>query len=65
MKPFFSKWLAKLINLSYKVSVFPDLLKIAKVTPIHKKDCKLNHINYRPISLLSVVSKIYEKNSLC
>ena len=61
MKPFFSKWLSILINLSYRVSIFPDLLKVAKVTPIHKKDCKLNHTNYRPISLLSVISKIYEK----
>ena len=61
MKPFFSKWLSILINLSYRVSTFPDLLKVAKVTPIHKKDCKLKHTNYRPISLLSVISKIYEK----
>ena len=61
MKTFFSKWLSILINLSYRVSIFPDILKVAKVTPIHKKDSKLSHMNYRPISLLSVVSKIYEK----
>ena len=54
MKPFFSKWLSILINLSYRVSIFHDILKVAKVTPIHKKDCKLGHMNYRPISLLSV-----------
>ena len=42
MKPFFSKWLCKLINLSLEVFIFPDLLKVAKVTPIHKKDSKLN-----------------------
>ena len=34
---------------------------MAKVTPIHKKESKLDHLNYRPISLLSVFSKIYEK----
>ena len=37
------------------------MLKSAKVTPIHKKESKLNHLNYRPISLLSVFSKIFEK----
>ena len=31
------------------------------MTPIHKKENKLNFLNYRPISLLSVFSKIYEK----
>ena len=41
--------------------IFPDILKIANVTPLHKKESKLNFLNYRPISLLSVFSKIYEK----
>ena len=36
-------------------------MKTAKVIPLHKKDTKLNHLDYRPISLLSVFSKIYEK----
>ena len=40
---------------------FPDILKTAKVTPIHKKDSKLDHLNYRPISLLSTLNKIFEK----
>ena len=60
-KTFFSKWLSELINLSFTTAVFPDLLKIAKVTPIHKKGNKFDYQNYRPISLLSVYSKIYEK----
>ena len=34
---------------------------MAKVTPIHKGGCKLEVANYRPISLLSAFSKIYEK----
>ena len=37
------------------------MLKIAKVTPIHKKASKFNYLNYRPMSLLSVISKIFEK----
>ena len=59
---FFSYWLTQLINLSFKMGIFPNILKIAKVTPLHKKECKLNFQNYRPISLLSVFSKIFEKN---
>ena len=60
-KLFFSVWLSRLINLCFEVSVFPDILKTAKITPLHKKDSKLDVINYTPISLLSVFSKIYEK----
>ena len=60
-KEFFSQWLSSLINLSFECGVFPDILKTAKVTPIHKKESKLDHLNYRPISLLSTFSKIFEK----
>ena len=60
-KSFFSNWLSKIINLTFEVSIFPDILKIAKIVPIHKKGSKLDHVNYRPISLLSVFSKIFEK----
>lgn len=41
--------------------VFPDDLKIAKVSPIFKADDKLLVNNYRPISVLPVFSKILEK----
>ena len=60
-KEFFSFWLAKLINLCFETGVFPDLLKFAKITPLHKKESKLDFQNYRPISLLSIYSKIFEK----
>ena len=60
-KDFFSHWLSKLINLCFETGEFPDLLKTAKVIPLHKKESVLNFLNYRPISLLSVFSKIYEK----
>ena len=60
-KNFFSQYLSVLINLSFETGIFPNILKTAKVTPIHKKDSLLNYLNYRPISLLSAISKIYEK----
>ena len=61
LKPFFSLWLSKIVNLCFEVGIFPDILKIAKVAPLHKKDSRINVLNYRPISLLSIVSKIFEK----
>jgi hypothetical protein len=52
-----------LINLSINTGVFPDSLKVAKVTSIHKKNDPLNKSNYRPISVLPIFSKVYEKVS--
>ncbi|XP_065675763.1 uncharacterized protein LOC136091972 [Hydra vulgaris] len=56
-----SSVLAKLFNLSFTTGIFPNILKTASVKPIHKKDSKLDCNNYRPISLLSNISKILEK----
>ena len=61
LKKDISKQLADLFNLSLSSGVFPSLLKIAKVVPVHKKDSKLDCCNYRPISLLSNTEKILEK----
>ena len=55
------KPLSYLINLSIFTSTFPEEMKIAKVTPLHKKKDKTVVENYRPISVLSIVSKILEK----
>ena len=56
-----SEQLADLFNLSFTTGISPALLKIAKVIPIHKKDYKLDFTNYRPVSLLSNLDKIFEK----
>ena len=40
---------------------FPERLKIAKVLPLYKEDDKKLLNNYRPISLLPVISKIFER----
>ena len=50
-----------IINQSIRTGTFPDLLKIAKITPIFKKDDPTVLSNYRPISLLNSISKIFEK----
>ena len=49
-----------IINQSLKSGIFPNKLKIAKVTPIYKEGDKKIITNYRPISVLPVVSKVFE-----
>ena len=53
--------LAKLINDSFVYGVFPDILKLARVIPIFKSGEKNIISNYRPISTLDFISKIFEK----
>ena len=54
--------LTMIINLSFSTGVYPDNLKIVKVIPVYKdKGSMLQCSNYRPISLLSNINKIYEK----
>ena len=58
---FFSLNLSRIFNLCFETGIFPNLCKIAKVIPVHKKDDPSFCVNYRPISLLSFFSKISEK----
>ena len=53
--------LAYVINLSLQSGVYPNLLKLVKVVPIHKGGSTQDINNYRPISLLSIFDKIIEK----
>ena len=53
--------LCKLFNNCMQTGVFPDELKIARVIPLFKNGNKNELSNYRPISLLPVISKIFEK----
>ena len=53
--------ITKLFNLSIKLSTFPELCKIAKLKPLYKKGNKLKPENYRPISLLPLISKVFGK----
>ena len=53
--------LTYVINLSLKQGIFPDSLKVAKVIPIFKQGSRSLCNNYRPISVLSALSKIFER----
>ena len=53
--------LSDICNSSFTEGIFPEKNKIAKVIPSHKKGSTKDVNNYRPISLLSVFSKIMEK----
>jgi hypothetical protein len=50
-----------IVNQMLNSGIFPDKLKIAKITPIYKKEDENLFTNYRPISLLPAISKICEK----
>ena len=53
--------LSKIINDSFSSGTHPDKLKIVNVIPVFKKGSRLQVSNYRPISLLSNINKIFEK----
>ena len=55
----FARYFHKNINFCIENSIFPSDLKVADVTPAFKKKSKTSKDNYRPISILPNVSKIY------
>ena len=57
----FSMPVTNLINSSIRTSIFPGQLKRAEVSPLYKSKDDLNRQNYRPISILSCISKLYER----
>ena len=52
--------LANIFNLSLQTGIFPDDWKIAKISPVFKEGNKTDCGNYRPISVISVVAKLFE-----
>ena len=55
------KPISELCNLSMTLGSFPDACKIAKVKPLFKNGSKTDPSNYRPISLLPLLSKVFER----
>lgn len=53
--------LCYLINLSFTSGTFPDFLKKTIIKPLYKKGCRTDINNYRPIALIPIFSKIFEK----
>ena len=54
--------ITKINNNAKSNSDFPDPLKMADLTPIHKKDETTLKDNYRPVSILPSIPKIFEKD---
>lgn len=56
-----SKPLCILFNKSLSLKIFPECWKLAHVLPLFQKDDPSITSNYRPVSLLSCISKIFER----
>ena len=54
-------YLQKICHLLFEKGIFPDKLKLAEVSPLFKSVDALLKKNYRPISILPTVSKVFER----
>jgi hypothetical protein len=59
--PFIISPLTYINNKMLSMGIFPERLKYAEIKPLYKEGCKKDPLNYRPISLLTSFSKIFEK----
>ena len=57
----FADFLCETVNCTIKTSNFPNCLNLADITPLHKKGRRDNKENYRPVSILPVLSKLFER----
>ena len=60
--PILAPSIARLINMSFSTGKFPTRWKTANVTPLFKQGAASDPFNYRPISVLPVVSKVIERH---
>ena len=58
--PYISNVVANLFNASFQCGRFPSIWKTARVTPLFKGGSQTERDNYRPISVLPCISKVYE-----
>ena len=61
LSPAISETLSNIFNESFALGVLPDHMKLAMITPIFKGGSKLDVSNYRPVSVLPIISKVLEK----
>ena len=54
-------FIAIFVNFSFENGYFPNELKLAEVSPTFKKNNDLDKENYSPVSILSHVSKVFER----
>ena len=59
--PLISHSLCRIYNMSIESGIFPDSWKIGRVAPIFKSGSTVDRLNYRPISVLPAVSRLFEK----
>ena len=59
--PILANGLCQIFNMSLSTGQFPDSWKVARVAPIYKDGSSSENSNYRPISVLPVVSRLFEK----
>ena len=57
----FGNYICNFFNECVDKSVFPSILKNANITPVFKKGFRGSKDNYRPVSILPIISKIFEK----
>ena len=58
---YFAEYLYENINQCISISIFASDWKLTDVTPVHKKKLRNSKDNYRPVSVLCNISKIYER----
>ena len=58
-----AKTLTQLVNISYKKSTFPNCLKKGIVKAVYKKEDPEDPSNYRPLTILSTLSKVFERSA--
>ena len=61
LAPSISHFIANIFNHSFHSGQYPDCLKIARVVPIYKGGAKDDPKNYRPVSILTNINKVFEK----